>query len=1142
MKIWLFWGRPVLVLLLLSCPGLRALSQDVYSLSTKITFKEDGQTADQVLRQISRLSGYAFSFDADAMKMVVVSHMEVKDETLGHVLHWMYSSYHMDFVVIGKTISVRITVIHGVQRPGHALLTGKVTDESGAGLAGADITVKGSRLSTISGVDGHFSLDLETGSAIVIFSMIGYKSKQMDVTGNENVAVALTTDVRTMGSVVVQVRKHTNTEISLLNERKNAAVVSDGISAQQIEKTASITTTQALQRVVGVTITDDKYVAIRGLGDRSVIAELNGARLSSADPDRSVVPLDLVPAGLLDNITIYKTLTPDHPADASAGIIELKTKSIPDSLSVSFAAQAGFNSTIGLVGQVNGFYNDNLGFWGQRVQGHNLTPAFLALNQQYPGGLVQIQEYLINSRQSPQATQEANRINSIMKSFDPVLTTTYQKAAPNQIYSVSAGNDFKVFHGHSLGVILSASYYQRSEDIYQGQLTQYSLYQGVVTGNADIYSPMHIPNDISPDFPRLGKFLSYAENTGKVTLNYGILGAVAYRINTGNDVQFQYMGSRGAESSGSNLTGAWDNTGLNYPVYNVVNQLRLTQRTFNTYNIQGEDKLLPGKWTPRFDYNLSTSRSTQNEPDFRFTDLADLRTSRFLDSNGVGVGADTYAFVFGTVNGLGPNGSAIGADPNGRRYRKLTEDNYNAKGDLSIPFNWHGLSELFKVGGAYLKRNRDFTENVLGIPGTTIGGDNGLLNQVGGNLNQLVSYQNIGLQDPSTYDNEGQPRVGGYLYQIKKSPNNYNGTYETGAFYGMVDLRVTRQLRLTGGVRFESTNIQAHVDTVNVFDPFNENSAGNISSNLSFTTAAPNTSYKVGFKPYYSGNLTYTYKDNMNFRFAYSTSLARPELRELTNIFEFDPFQFAVVIGNPSLVNQLTQSGDFRWEWFPHPGEVFSVSAFGKLIDHQLQKVFIYNSEGNQSVYPQFPIVEFQNDPDQGKVYGLEFEGRKDLGRMTAALSHFYVGANLMLAASVINKNPERLDADRINDRTSPATSPVFEQAPYSVNAYLDYAYPRIGTDITVSFNIVGERLTQVQLDGTPDIYDRPVPVLDFVASQKLGKRWLVKGYAKNILDPAYKQVYADPGNDGKFHGVTYIHHLYHRGAEVTLGITYNLF
>ncbi|WP_254555796.1 hypothetical protein, partial [Salmonella enterica] len=83
------------------------------------------------------------------------------------------------------------------------------------------------------------------------------------------------------------------------------------------------------------------------------------------------------------------------------------------------------------------------------------------------------------------------------------------------------------------------------------------------TGSPDVYSALHIPNFISPNNIRLGNYLSYKENTGTNTLNYGGLIGLTYQFNKRNEIQAQYLGSRGAEAEGSNLTGAWQNTGLN---------------------------------------------------------------------------------------------------------------------------------------------------------------------------------------------------------------------------------------------------------------------------------------------------------------------------------------------------------------------------------------------------------------------------------------------------------------------------------------------------------------------------------------------------------------------------------------------------
>jgi hypothetical protein len=118
----------------------------------------------------------------------------------------------------------------------------------------------------------------------------------------------------------------------------------------------------------------------------------------------------------------------------------------------------------------------------------------------------------------------------------------------------------------------------------------------------------------------------------------------------------------------------------------------------------------------------------------------------------------------------------------------------------------------------------------------------------------------------------------------------------------------------------------------------------------------------------------------------------------------------------------------------------------------------------------------------------------------------------------------------------------LFEQAPYSINASLDYDNPRAGTDVTMSFNEVGERLIQVNLTGEPDLYTRPVPVLDLVFSQRITKKLMMKGFAKNIINRPYQEVYADPGTGGQYYGKTYVHRSYYYGSEFMLGFTYNLF
>lgn len=1123
-------------------------SQD---LSTKIDLQLDKVGIKETLLNIERESGIRFLLPDELLKgnaKKITLHQ--RDISVKDALHDILDKTNLQYKLLNGYVVI-------LQKPVPIKIGGKVIDgKTKEALPGVSIRIKGAQGGATTDMNGNFSLDIPEDGATLVFAFMGYEAKEVKVTrASAGITVALLTSSRQLGEVTVQARRKTNTEITVLQERKNSAIVQDAISAQQIERTASITTTQALQRVSGVTVTDEKYVAIRGLGDRSVIGQLNGVRLASSDPDRSTIPLDLVPASLLDNITIYKTATPDKPADAAAGIVELKTKSVPDKPTFEIIAQTGFNSNIGVGGKVNSFYNSELGFLGEKVKDKNLSKEFLNLSKQYPGGLSQIQQLITNSNGDPAMQQEANRINGIMNSFDPVMTTRYRNAPLNQLYSITYGNSFNAFKTHKIGLIAGVNYYRRSTDIHGGNLTQYSIYQGVTTGNSQVYSPRNIPNYITPNNLFMGKYQTYKENSGTETLNYGTLVGLTYRFNTRNEISMQYLGSWGSESQAINMYGQYQYTGLPGDVSSTIYSLRQTHRRLNTYNLQGEHKFVKGEYSPRLSYNMATSSSGQNDPDFRFVTLTDYKPRGgawyYIPDLSAGASPGStkavytehlYALNSGYVNGYGTYG-IIQAEPNGRRWRNLEETNYNYKADVTIPFPFFGQKQEFKTGINYLNRDRSFTENMFFLPGsnfTPYGA--ATLYSVDGNLDRLVSPEVIGIRPVSGTTGEGANKTGGFLYNNQKSPNNYTGFFETNALYGMLDLRLLSNLRLVGGVRFEKTNIQSSVDTSNVYlDPSLTTKDANGNA-VPVVLINPNTVYKTDYKPYYSANVTYTYKENMNFRAAYNTSLARPELRELTNVFEFDAFQMGLVVGNPKLVNQHTQSLDFRWEWFPSTGEVVSVSLFGKRINNQLVKVFSLQTEGLAAKYPEYPTIQFQNDPNTGTIWGMELELVKDLGKITPAMKNFFIGTNLLLAQSNIKKTKERYKASKSLDRHTPDNSPLFEQAPYSVNAWLNYKNTKSGTDLTATFNMVGERLVQINLTGEPDLYTRPVPVLDFVFTQQIAKRLLIKGYAKNILNPAIETVYANPGTGGVWYRNKYVNRSYKRGSEIMLGFTYRLF
>lgn len=82
-------------------------------------------------------------------------------------------------------------------------ITGKVTNQNGEPLEGVTVTVKGTRVTTVTKADGGFSIELPAGSTSLLFTYVGLELQEVNVRGRTNVAVQLTPVDANLDDVVV---------------------------------------------------------------------------------------------------------------------------------------------------------------------------------------------------------------------------------------------------------------------------------------------------------------------------------------------------------------------------------------------------------------------------------------------------------------------------------------------------------------------------------------------------------------------------------------------------------------------------------------------------------------------------------------------------------------------------------------------------------------------------------------------------------------------------------------------------------------------------------------------------------------------------------------------------------------------------
>jgi outer membrane receptor protein involved in Fe transport len=267
------------------------------------------------------------------------------------------------------------------------IVSGVVIDGlTGQPVRGATLSIEGAEVSLSSDLSGAFRADVAPGSYSVVVTKDGFEAQRItDVVVEDHqvadfavvllpasdVAAAadlvsesgeVAGDAAFTGEITVVAEAAKSTEAALLAERKQASDISDSIGKQEMSKNTGSDAASVLQRVTGISLQQDKYVFVRGLGERYSNTSLNGSRIPTTEYDKKVVPLDLFPAKLLDKVRVSKSYRPDQPGDFAAGLVEMETLDFPVEPTLTLSLGTKTNSMT--TGDSFGEYLGGLSFSG----------------------------------------------------------------------------------------------------------------------------------------------------------------------------------------------------------------------------------------------------------------------------------------------------------------------------------------------------------------------------------------------------------------------------------------------------------------------------------------------------------------------------------------------------------------------------------------------------------------------------------------------------------------------------------------------------------------------------------------------------------------------------------------------------------
>ena len=497
-----------------------------------------------------------------------------------------------------------------------------------------------------------------------------------------------------------------------------------------------------------------------------------------------------------------------------------------------------------------------------------------------------------------------------------------------------------------------------------------------------------------------------------------------------------------------------------------LNSLYWTQRQIHAFQIQGDDHFekLHDLHT---DWLISIANTSQDEPDLRYFNFF-----RQADGSFATFGNSLPEPVWPT-----------------RYYRYINEDSIWATLNNQVPIKqWLDLDGFVKFGGGFNGSQREFTEDTYQFSGGS-----------GWEAQQppfIATPNNYFTSENILYTTVTNRNGINYIFQRRfqqgLSPSFYDGQQQIPAGYAMTELPLTERLKLITGARVESTYMSVVGGTP-----------------LQQTNSLIN---QLDVMPSVSG--VYQIVTNMDIRAAFSQTVARPTYREIAPYRSYDPYSNQIIEGNPNLTMTEINNYDLRWEYYPQPGTMFSVSGFYKHLTDPIEKVAVTFGGG---------VVTFENR-NEANLYGIELEANSKLAFVDDALEEFQVGFNFAYIKSEVELTQTEYDNKIILFPDTPKSRPLYDQSPWIVNFDFTFDHKATGTTATVSLGAAGPFVFLVDRAG-PDLYEYPPLQLNFVATQRLSDHWRLRLSCRNLLNSQNLRTYGDTKNDPVY-------------SEFTLGTT----
>lgn len=762
------------------------------------------------------------------------------------------------------------------------------------------------------------------------------------------------------------------------DEKLNTAEVAEVLDAEDLSISGDSNIGEALKRLPGLSLVGGKFVYIRGLGERYSSTYFNGTPVPSPEPLQRAVPLDLFDSGIISNVLVQKTYSPNYGAEFTGGVIDIRSAALPSENYFKFNLSTGYND---ISTNRNGFTytGGSDDFWGKDDGTRELPGEIGALLANYNNPSIFSNPSFGQPAAPLIAVQDPARL-----SFDNNVWEARLRSNPYDLSGSASFGRRMDFDDYSIGVLLVGSH----SNNWRNRLVERTRWGQQAFSNFDI-SQAQAQRESALQSGISSVLINSVENYSRTvnTINSSILATLGAEFLNSHTIKLTKLLTRKTTDEASKRLYRQDE-GLLGNGSDIVEETRLqwTENELDFNQIGGEhvfdfdavDTELKVRW------RYSRINAARDTPDTR------IHARGSIANFGGGNINDSYTLR------IADSKQGVGDFVPRREFSFLDDKNDEYGIDINLPFttNWAELVTV-SMGYSMLEKEREFDSyrfsyNFDGF-GLSAADSATLTRSVENVLDPRPCLVIIGI--PSDTADEcflatgkaGSNQESGHV-TIKDGvvvtgnppPEAYDAKTKLEAAYIAFDIEFNDVIRINAGLRKERSLQQ-------VLDPVE---GGLLQNEADNDTESPELDFE-DILPAFS--LTWSFYSNMQLRAAYSETMNRPILRELAEVRLFNPEDGRFYVGNSALKIAEVSNWDLRYEWYFGEDDYLSVSAFTKKIDNPIE-LFDLGAETPEFTWRNTGSVENE---------GYEIELRKYFGQYWFATANAtYIDSEIDLGAA----------------------------------------------------------------------------------------------------------------------------------------------